>query len=270
MRLICISVGVLLVALHSSAADPGASRDLQTPIIRYQSVGWNTIVSINGVPILRRDKGGGQLPIKNLVVNGTNSLEIKASVLAGDDAEPLNISLIFVGQLSGRETTLIAYLMEPDQSNGQIRTNYTFECRVPWQWAWEKAPFMHLKRADETAIFGVIEKLNESFESRNLAAHNKLRSIFITESAKAQNTNPADIEAAFDGPYKPLFESPSFAVQVRSLEELNIVSYGRITMVSAKQPWPEDWTILLKAADQKLLIRNLLFSEIDGEWRVIN
>jgi hypothetical protein len=37
-------------------------------VIRYSSVGWKTEVLVNAIPVLKRDKGGGQLPISGLVL----------------------------------------------------------------------------------------------------------------------------------------------------------------------------------------------------------
>ena len=264
-----VAIFISIIGFSESIAWP---QSLSQPLylIRYRSVGWNITVNLNQVPVLRRDKGGGQLPIGNLIVNGTNKIELNAKQLI-DDADPLDVSLVYV-KPSGDELVLTRWAEPPSKSNlAPIRREKDFQIQLPIVRVWENAPSVRsLSSDDERLIFELVQKLADAFKTKNLTLHDNLRALYFQEEAKESGSTPAQVQVSNDEVLSRMFKSGTFDVQLRDRDRLEIRPYGRIVLVSAKASWPEDWVVLLRSDGQQFSLRDLLLSKIDGQWRLIN
>lgn len=240
--------------------------------IRYKTVGWKIDVLLNGVPVLSRDKGGGQLPISNLITNGTNSVEIKAQQLERI-AEPLKMVVVAVSNTASRhELEVVDCSASPSRTETvTIHKKFEFNAQIPVRWLWESAENVKdLSTGDTNSIVLLVVGLGQSLKNKDIESHNRLRAAYIEDIVKSERLEKNQVESSMAQMLNGFFGAGSYSVQVRPASQLNIVTLGRITRVSAIEAWPEDWLIRLDADGKQFTYRDLLFSRVDGKWRIVN
>jgi hypothetical protein len=239
-------------------------------LLRYQSVGWKTEIRLNGVPILKRDKGGGQVPIQNLVVTGSNTIDVCANQL-DDDADDCQVQVVSVAALNDKEDVLLDFSQISKKTGTTVTKAFGFEAHAPKRWVWEGALKVDdLNAADKRDIYRQIEELATAFQTKSLKLHNQVRATFISETAESSGVKENEVADSFAQLFKGLFDDKSFEVRKRGVEDLDFEACGRITAVSAKMNWPDDWIISLRAGSRTFAIREMLFCKIGGEWKLIN
>lgn len=249
------------------AGDPAK----QIYVVRYHSDGWETGISVNGVPLLKGDPNSGQAAIENMVVNGANQITIAAKQTDGG-AQPLEVAVLLMDAATGKETTVSQFTGTPGKAGTTAGKTIDFQAAVPMQWAWEKADDVKaLAGADRDEIYQQVRILAQCLNAKDLKTHNKLRAVFLDETAQFEKLDRERVQAMSDAIYQHLFDIQTSPWLVRERDQLDIVSYGRITVVSAKAAWPDNWTITLKlTGEQDYSFRELWFAKIDGKWIMIN
>jgi len=258
-------------------------------LIRYDSQDWNIEVSVNGVPVLKEDRGGGTRPISVMVVNGVNKVEIAADP-PDTDTDAFTILLVTADQKTGKETLLHAFAPVPTDTNFPIRKAFQFRATVPFSWAWEGGTnIVALTDQDRDQIWKQIEALSDSYKAKDVNAHVKLRSAALSDALKATTQSKAEIERSYAETITGIFNRKPYQVNLRDRADLSFEPHGRITVVSSKLPRPNDTVISIntsgpEASERDLRFsqkgirtgglnyseRELWFSKIRNKWEIVN
>ena len=266
-----IILSCLFATLPCIAGAQSDSPSKAVYMIRCSTDGWKTEISVNGVPVLKRDKGTARVPIENLVVNGPNKIAIKATQSAAN-AQPLTVVVLTNDVSTGVDTTLSRASGRPGKAGTTVDETIDFQGVVPMQWVWVKAADVRvLTTADQDAIYQQVKHLADCLNAKDLKTHNQLRGVFLDETAQFEGMDRAKVESMSDDMYKKLFTSATAPSRVKNRNQLSIEPFGRIAVVSAREPWPDNWTITMPLAGQQdFAFYDLLFSKIDGKWTLIN
>jgi hypothetical protein len=240
-------------------------------LVRYASVGCQTEIKINGITILTTDKGGGQIPISNLLTNGTNSIQVSSKVT---DPRFENFELRLVTLNDSNQTENVLFECPPPADHNGVRSIETtgrFSAKIPFKWTWEEGSYKtNLSRSDQAEIYSVIEQVGDALRKKDLKRYNELQAAFIADCMRSEGVSSNSIAERIREVYEPLFAGKSFTVTVRPVEQLKMTPYGRITVVEGLATTSGNWIIEMVSDEQHYSLLHLMFSDIRGKWRIMN
>ncbi|HWB59758.1 MAG TPA: hypothetical protein VG733_09705 [Chthoniobacteraceae bacterium] len=267
-----IFTALILASLALTGLSRGAAPKEKTAyMITYSASGWKVDVYINGVPVLRKHGDGGQAPVESLVVNGPNKLTIKATQ-ADEHARALKVALVTMNE-AGESTQVTSFSADAGRAGSTAEKTLDFQGAVPMQWEWQRGEDIRaLTPGDQQEIFQLVRKLAACLDGKDLVTHNRLRATFLDQTGSFEGVSHERMISMSDAIYKGIFDKEVAPWEARTMDQLNIESFGKIAVVSSKQPWPDDWTVRVKldGEDQYYSFYDIWFAKIGGTWVMIN
>lgn len=277
------SVLLTLVSLAGSCSSTDTpSSKAKDFALANGGMGWTWSVSLNGIPLLWEEPGGGLSEITLAVRNGENRLSVKAKRDRGEPVSSARLRVLLMTS-SGQPTTdapIVDLAIEPGGGSDTYEKTVTFNAAIPFTWAWETAESISsLSEVDRRSILSTIHEMQSALARQDWKACDKLRQAYCTDRARYHGVSSDDTAREVDGRLKKAFEVPAH-VEGRKETELNFVCSGQVVYVCGKEaPWvirviPEadNGVSTQPAMPPKIswTFGPFLFAKIRGQWVIVN
>ena len=268
-KLLVVLLFAALAGMTAAGEKPGVPRpEPRMYGINWRSVGWRTTVIVNGLPVVRVNAGGGWCPVTNLVVNGANTVEVRAEQLERG-ADPLTVVVAW-GPMSDETATptqVAEVTGQPGAVGTKVSETHRFQAPMPITWFWQKAtPIKTLEAADRAEILSQVRKVYDALVAKKADLCQETEKRAMQDMATYLGISLQEVLAPEKETLSDMFEEEGYAPTMRSDAELKTDVFGPFVLVSAGE-WPDDWVI--RGATSGLMnykFRNYVFCKVDGKW----
>jgi hypothetical protein len=241
---------------------------------------WVATISINGVPVVHTRMGGGLTPLDGLVVNGDNRLDIEATQTNTTD-HPLEV-ILFSGVLNDPYRTQINSVSATLGKVGALfHRSLHFNAQIPVRFPWQDGEhFDSLSSTDQTMIFAKYQELVSAVKAGNPDQIADFYEIGIRVGAMRTGQNPSEVRATLVKMLTNDFAKKAGPAEIQSQNEMKLVPCGQITLLAPKTDPPKFEGSLIRIPTSKggsdssiqrsFSVHALMFSKIQGQWKVVN